>query len=108
MLECEGISDHSLSVYASRVGVDNLFAYTPGLPLVYAGVGSDVRLGVAEWTSGFFSSPVAFWSEYADSLTIDGVRSAGYPYAGGVVTWPTFELQPSTTSTSTGSAGTMR
>ena len=94
VLKCEAISDHSLSVYASRVGVDNLFAYTPGLPLVYAGVGADVRLGVAEWTGGFFSSVVAFWSAYADSLVIDGVRSAAYPYANGVVTWPAFELQP--------------
>ena len=94
VLECEAISDHSLSVYASRVSLDNLFAYTPGLPLVYAGVGADVRLGVAEWTGGFFSSAVAFWSAYADSLVIDGVRSAGYPYANGVVTWPAFELQP--------------
>ena len=94
VLECEAISDHTLSVYASRVSVDNLFAYTPGRPLVYAGVGADVRLGVAEWTGGFFSGPVAFWSAYADSLTVEGVRSAAYPYAGGVVTWPAFESQP--------------
>ncbi len=94
VLECENISDHTLSVYASRVSVDNLFAYTPGLPLVYAGVGADVRLGVAEWTSGFFSSVIAFWSAYADSLVVEGVRNAGYPHAGGVVTWPAFELQP--------------
>ena len=93
VLECEDISDHALSVYASRVQVDNLFAYMPGLPLVYGGVGADVSLGVPEWTSAAFSAPVAFWSTYADSFTFNGVRSAAYPFAGGVATYPAFELQ---------------
>ncbi len=94
VFECEAISDHVLSAYASRVTVDNLFAYTPETPLVYAGVGADVNLGVPEWVAGFFSAPVAFWSAYAGSLTMQGGRSAAYPYANDVVTWPAFELQP--------------
>ena len=94
VLECESISDHALSVYASRVQVDNLFAYMPGSPLVYAGVGADVSLGAPEWTSADFSAPLAFWSPYADSFAFNGVRSAAYPYANGVVTYPAFELQP--------------
>ena len=51
-------------------------------------------LGVPEWTGADFSQPVAFWSPYANALTFDGVRSASYPYAAGVVTYPAFELQP--------------
>ena len=94
VFECESISDHALTAYASRVQVDNLFAYMPGQPLVYAGVGADVRLGVPEWVGGDFASPVAYWSAYAGSLQVEGQRSAAYPWAGGVVTYPAYELQP--------------
>jgi hypothetical protein len=94
VFECEDISDHVLTAYASRVTVENLFAYVPGKPLVYAGVGADVTLGVPEWVSGFFSSPVAYWSPYANTLTLNGPRNAAYPFANGVATYPAFELQP--------------
>ena len=93
VLETETISDHALTVYGSRVKVDNLFAYTPGKPLLYAGVGADVTLGVPEWVAGFFSSPVAFWSVYANSYVIEGVRSPTYPWANGVVAYRAFEDQ---------------
>ena len=105
VLECEAISDHAITCYASRVQVDNLFAYMPGSALVYAGVGADVSLGIAEWAAADFSSPLAYWSAYADSLTVNGVRSAAYPYANGVVTYPAFELQPRNDLYVDGSAG---
>ena len=94
VFECEAISDHAITGYASRIVIDNLFAYMPGLPLAYMGVGADVVLGVPEWTGADFSQPVDFWSPYANTLTFQGVRSASYPYANAVVTYPAFELQP--------------
>ena len=93
VMECESISDHVISVYGARVRVDNLFAYTPGKNLLYAGVGADVTLGVPEWVAAFFASPVQFWSPYANSYVIEGVRSAAYPWANGVPTYRAFEDQ---------------
>jgi len=92
-LECENISDWAVTVYGSRLTIDNLFAYTPGKNVLYAAQGSDIRLGVPEWVRSFFVAPVQYRSVYANSVVVEGQRMAAYPWANGVVTYRDAEDQ---------------
>ena len=96
VLECETISGWVLTAYASRVVVDNLFAYVPGKNLVYACVGSDIRLGVPEefGTNSYFASPVQFYSAYTNNFEYEGVRQPYFPFLGSQVIYREAEDAP--------------
>jgi len=92
--ECENIFSWVFSVYASRLVVHNLFTYTPGLNLLYGAELADVRLGIPEWVSEFLTSPVQYWSNYASSYVIEGLRQPNYPWTNNVVTYRAAEDSP--------------
>ena len=92
--EVESISGWAMTVYASRVVIDNLFAYMPGLSLFYTCVGADLRVGIPEWVSGFFASPVQFYSAYTNNFELEGSRLSSYPFLGSQVIYRQAEDDP--------------
>ena len=58
------------------------------------GVGADLKVGVPEWVSGFFASPVQFYSPYAINYEFEGVRLPNYPFLGPQVIYRQAEDNP--------------